>query len=57
VHDGRHVRTGQRIGIVGSTGDATACHLHFEYWKNDWWNGGRALPSVTRVLKRWDSWS
>jgi murein DD-endopeptidase MepM/ murein hydrolase activator NlpD len=57
VHKGDRVRTGEKIGIVGSTGDATACHLHFEYWKNDWYNGGRPLPRVTRVLKRWDSWS
>jgi murein DD-endopeptidase MepM/ murein hydrolase activator NlpD len=57
VHRGDHLRTGEKIGIVGSTGDATACHLHFEYWKDDWYNGGRALPSVTKALKRWDSWS
>ncbi len=29
---GDQVRTGQPIGIVGDTGDATACHLHFEIW-------------------------
>jgi murein DD-endopeptidase MepM/ murein hydrolase activator NlpD len=57
VHKGEHLRTGEKIGIVGSTGDATACHLHFEYWRDDWYNGGRALPRVTKALKRWDSWS
>ncbi len=57
VRPGEHVQTGERIGTVGRTGDATACHLHFEYWSNDWWNGGRALRSVTKVLERWDGWS
>jgi murein DD-endopeptidase MepM/ murein hydrolase activator NlpD len=57
VKKGDTERTGERIGVVGATGDASGCHLHFEYWKNDWYNGGRALPSVTKVLKRWDSWS
>lgn len=30
VHAGDHVTTGQVIGLVGSDGASTACHLHFE---------------------------
>ena len=34
VHDGERVRTGERIGRVGKTGNArtVGCQLHFEVW-------------------------
>lgn len=30
VHRGQEVRPGQRIGLIGSTGNASAAHVHFE---------------------------
>lgn len=50
---GDRVRTGQRIGRVGLTGnaDGTPCHLHFEIRV-----GGRPVDPDP-ALARWDAWS
>ena len=55
VAKGDEVATGQTIGYVGRTGDATACHLHFELWPAPgWYTGGQAVdPGPT--LKAWDA--
>jgi murein DD-endopeptidase MepM/ murein hydrolase activator NlpD len=43
VAAGDSVGAGDRVGEVGQTGDATACHLHFEQWTAPgWYAGGEA---------------
>jgi murein DD-endopeptidase MepM/ murein hydrolase activator NlpD len=51
------VRTGQPIGIVGDTGDATACHLHFELWAAPGWYEGGSPVDPLPYLKKWDAYS
>jgi murein DD-endopeptidase MepM/ murein hydrolase activator NlpD len=54
---GATVRTGQPIGVVGDTGDATACHLHFEIWTAPgWYQGGHPIDPLP-YLKQWDVYS
>jgi murein DD-endopeptidase MepM/ murein hydrolase activator NlpD len=50
---GARVRTGQRIGGVGATGNArtVGCHLHFEIHSR-----GRPIDPGPE-LRAWDSWS
>ena len=57
LHTGDTVRTGQPIGIVGDTGDATACHLHFEMWgPPGWYEGGSPFDPLPE-LEKWDRYS
>jgi murein DD-endopeptidase MepM/ murein hydrolase activator NlpD len=49
---GDRVYTGQQIGIVGDTGDASACHLHFEQWTGEIWLSKPTDPLP--ALKAWD---
>jgi murein DD-endopeptidase MepM/ murein hydrolase activator NlpD len=54
---GDPVRTGGPIGVVGQTGDATACHLHFEMWTAPgWYEGGQPIDPLP-YLKHWDLYS
>jgi murein DD-endopeptidase MepM/ murein hydrolase activator NlpD len=57
LQEGAAVRTGEPIGIVGQTGDATACHLHFEIWTAPgWYEGGSPIDPLP-FLKQWDEYS
>lgn len=53
VRRGQLVRTGQRIGSVGATGNARSigCHLHFEIHER-----GRPV-NPEGSLRKWDTWS
>lgn len=56
VKEGQHVATGQQIAEVGSTGESTGPHLHFEIWKGAWAQGGQPIDPLP-FLRRWDAWS
>lgn len=57
LQTGMSVRTGQPIGLVGSTGSSSACHLHFEIWTTPgWYEGGSPLDPLPYLLK-WDRYS
>jgi murein DD-endopeptidase MepM/ murein hydrolase activator NlpD len=54
---GMTVRTGEPIGVVGSTGSSTACHLHFELWTSPgWYEGGSPIDPLP-YLEAWDGYS
>jgi murein DD-endopeptidase MepM/ murein hydrolase activator NlpD len=57
VDQGDRVHTGQPIGFVGDTGDATACHLHLEMWSAPgWYSGGHPFDPLPSLLD-WDKTS
>jgi murein DD-endopeptidase MepM/ murein hydrolase activator NlpD len=54
VGEDERVAAGQTIGRVGDTGNASACHLHFEMWSNPgYYEGGKPIDPEPQ-LRRWD---
>jgi murein DD-endopeptidase MepM/ murein hydrolase activator NlpD len=55
--DGDRVRTGERVGAVGKTGNARSefCQLHFELWPRGYRKGAPQDP--LGELRRWDEHS
>jgi len=54
VREGERVRTGQRIAEVGSTGESSGPHLHFEVWVGGWYSGGNPIDPLP-LLESWAS--
>jgi murein DD-endopeptidase MepM/ murein hydrolase activator NlpD len=46
VRKGQVVQPGQQIGTVGRTGNASACHLHFELWAGKYYRGGHPVDPM-----------
>ena len=46
------MRTGQRIADVGSTGESSGPHLHFEVWVGGWYAGGHPIDPLP-LLEAW----
>jgi murein DD-endopeptidase MepM/ murein hydrolase activator NlpD len=44
---GQHVGAGEPIALVGSTGESTGCHLHFEVR-----TGGSAIDPISFMAAR-----
>jgi murein DD-endopeptidase MepM/ murein hydrolase activator NlpD len=53
VTEGQQVSVGTRLGNVGSTGDASGPHLHFEEWVGPWQEGGHPVDPLP-LLQSWD---
>jgi murein DD-endopeptidase MepM/ murein hydrolase activator NlpD len=49
---GQHVHAGQRLGEVGSTGESSGPHLHFEIWVGGWYVGGHPIDPLP-LLEAW----
>ena len=55
VRKGERVFTGQKLGEVGDTGNASGCHVHFELWQAPGWYSGGSPMDPLPLLREWDA--
>jgi murein DD-endopeptidase MepM/ murein hydrolase activator NlpD len=53
VQKGQPVRAGQQLGRVGSTGESSGPHLHFEIWPDGWYAAGSEPIDPLPQLQAW----
>lgn len=53
VKAGQHVNAGDRVGRVGSTGNVTGPHLHYEERRPPWTYGSDQRPALNVPSKDW----
>lgn len=54
---GDQVTTGDLVGKMGETGNASGCHLHFEIWTGKGWYTGGSPIDPEKLVRYWDSYS
>ncbi len=54
VREGQRLAAGEKLGLVGRTGNASACHLHFEMWSPPGYYKGGSVMDPEPYLRRWD---
>jgi len=47
---GQTVAAGQPVGLVGDSGNASGCHLHFELWEGAYYGGGAPIDPMPYLL-------
>ncbi|HEX5609795.1 MAG TPA: M23 family metallopeptidase [Solirubrobacterales bacterium] len=47
---GQVLAPGQPLGLVGDTGNASGCHLHFELWEGTYYAGGAPIDPMPYLL-------
>lgn len=50
VYEGQRVHQGQRLGYMGTTGNSTGPHLHFEFHKGPWLPGQPNSVNPTKYI-------
>lgn len=51
VKENEHVTTGQKIGLIGHSGNSMAPHLHFQLTDSSDYNSAKGIPCCFKTLE------